>query len=810
MAERLRVALLGLMPADKSPSILFLLPDADTGGGQTAAVRLANELAKTHRVFLVNARPLLDDGNLAKMLSDRVALLEGRLHALAHLRYSKDRPNPTETDLSPIRVSALSSLCDWLGIEIVFSHVWWADKLAHALVKSTPMRWFLHMHGCYEFLIDSGHSDPLHDREICNFPDLARDIFQRVDGVLYLDDKNLAVFERLKIPRPPLRPARNGFEDPEPLQQINGDQPLRSQLDEIVFCMCARGIPEKGWEQAIAATRRVNRLPANQRGNKKARLVTIGSSDYLDKLLNKHSDALEITSIGLQESPIDTMRKCHVGLLPTYFVSESQPNVVIEYMAAGLAVISTAIGTIPQMLVDDGLQAGVALPCGDKVQIEDGLVQEMARLMRESKELEKRRQHAREIFRSKYHIRSIASDLMAFFEDSTRKSDVLRDCSSPQLNQNDQLYFSVNKIIKKTGVIGIDLELINNSFFSNTLSLSGNNTGNILFNYSAYSHLIYGHFIGFYFSEQIKHINANMSSLLIPAANWINAANDWGFLADLLEKIKIPICCVGLGSQNSIHEIDKIPLGTVAFLKVLKEKNRIIGVRGFQTKAILEKLGVFNVEVVGCPSIFTNFNPITKLVLLADHNNPRLSISFTRYTKSDPDQHGYQKKIAQLAAQFSSSIVLQSEESEIRYLENPDAETASWLCSYYHIDESELPRLISKLQFFNSQESWVQFHRDNTDFTISSRIHGCVASLLAGKPALLLAHDQRTSELAETMGIPQRPIECVHTIQTKEDLLNLIRDLDFTDFFAKQITNLEKLKHLYKTCGVETSLQSIT
>ncbi|MFM8981771.1 MAG: polysaccharide pyruvyl transferase family protein, partial [Spartobacteria bacterium] len=102
--------------------------------------------------------------------------------------------------------------------------------------------------------------------------------------------------------------------------------------------------------------------------------------------------------------------------------------------------------------------------------------------------------------------------------------------------------------------------------------------------------------------------------------------------------------------------------------------------------------------------------------------------------------------------------------------------------------------------------SWVQFHRENTDFTISSRIHGCVASLLAGKPALLLAHDQRTSELAETMGIPQRPIECVANIQTKEDLLDLIRDLDYTDFFAKQVTNLENLKHLYKTCGVATSI----
>jgi hypothetical protein len=395
---------------------------------------------------------------------------------------------------------------------------------------------------------------------------------------------------------------------------------------------------------------------------------------------------------------------------------------------------------------------------------------------------------------------------MEFFKDSTRKSEGLRNCLPPQLNQSEKLYFHVNKTIKKTGVIGIDLDLISKSLYSNALSLCGNNTGNILFNYSAYSQVIYGNFIGYYFNEQINHINLNMSSLIIPAANWINTANDWGFLANLLEKTTIPICCVGLGSQNSIHEIDTIPSGTVAFLKVLQAKTKLIGVRGFQTKAILEKIGIFNTEVVGCPSILNNFFPVTNLIFSFDHNNPRLSISFTRYTRRDPDPHGCQRQLAQLAAQFSNSIVLQSEEAEICYLEKPDAETAAWLCSYYNIDESKLPRLVTKLQFFNSQKSWVQFHRDNTDFTISSRIHGCVASLLAGKPALLLAHDQRTSELAETMGIPQRPIECVNHIRTKDDLLDLIRDLDYSDFFDKQLINLEKLKHLYKTCGVATSI----
>jgi lipopolysaccharide biosynthesis protein/glycosyltransferase involved in cell wall biosynthesis len=410
IAERLRLALLRLLPASDAPSILIVLPDAETGGGQTAAVRFANELAKTHRVFLVSARPFLDDDNLSKMLSDRVALLEGRINALAHLRYGAERPGIYETDLSPIRLSALSSLCGWLGIEVVFSHVWWADKLANRLVRATSMRWFIHMHGCYEFLIEADQIDP-------QFPELARDMFKYVAGVLYLTEKNLAVFDQLQIPKPRLHLSRNGFENPGHSIEHNSAAPFTTAPDEIVFCMCARGIPEKGWEQAIAATHRVNCLPAEQRGHKMARLVTIGTSDYLNDLLQSHARSPEITPLGLQLSPVGIMRHCHIGLLPTYFVSESQPNVIIEYLASGLAVISTKIGAIPGMLVHSEWQAGVALPYADKKVLEESLVVEMASLMRDMRLLDQRRAHAREVFKARFDIQNIAKELSLLFRD---------------------------------------------------------------------------------------------------------------------------------------------------------------------------------------------------------------------------------------------------------------------------------------------------------------------------------------------------------------------------------------------------------
>lgn len=358
----------------------------------------------------------------------------------------------------------------------------------------------------------------------------------------------------------------------------------------------------------------------------------------------------------------------------------------------------------------------------------------------------------------------------------------------------------------KVGIVSINLNLVKDHIGINALSCSGNNLGNILFTHAAYQHVISPLHVDFEFQDKIPEINANFSSILIPAANWIISEPDFGFLAKQLVEINIPICCVGLGAQVTLEELNKIPDGTIEFLKVLSQKSSLIGIRGEKTQRILNALGIQNTSVCGCPSIFPSLRLLPAWEKPSFGPTTRLSISFTRYGKHDPHKGGSQRKIAELAAKIGNSIVLQSESPEIEYIHTPSPETAQWLCQYYSIPDLELPALVGKMRYFTSQENWVQFHRENTDFTISSRIHGCIASLLAGKPSLLLAHDQRTSELAETMGIPQRPIECVNSIETKEDVLNLIRGLDYTDFFAKQITNLEKLTHLYKTCGLETCI----
>jgi hypothetical protein len=76
-------------------------------------------------------------------------------------------------------------------------------------------------------------------------------------------------------------------------------------------------------------------------------LVLVGSSDYLDGLRAATTNP-RVHFVGFAPNPIDWVRLFDVGLLPSYFASESLPNCVAEYLFCGAPVVATRIGEIPQ------------------------------------------------------------------------------------------------------------------------------------------------------------------------------------------------------------------------------------------------------------------------------------------------------------------------------------------------------------------------------------------------------------------------------------------------------------------------------
>jgi polysaccharide pyruvyl transferase WcaK-like protein len=77
-----------------------------------------------------------------------------------------------------------------------------------------------------------------------------------------------------------------------------------------------------------------------------------------------------------------------------------------------------------------------------------------------------------------------------------------------------------------------------------------------------------------------------------------------------------------------------------------------------------------------------------------------------------------------------------------------------YLCDIFDAPKRKtVDYLNRRVKVFFTVDGWVDFYR-HIDFALGTRIHGTIASLLAGTPALLITHDTRITELARAMNIP--------------------------------------------------------
>ncbi len=112
-------------------------------------------------------------------------------------------------------------------------------------------------------------------------------------------------------------------------------------------------VPSKGMRELMGAWRQL--CPQGWR----LRLAGLGSAAYRKELLGIAGAEAQVEFLGdlSPEVAWRHMQAADICVLPTY--TEGFPNVILEAMAAGKAVISTRVGAIPEMLDADGEE-----PCG--------------------------------------------------------------------------------------------------------------------------------------------------------------------------------------------------------------------------------------------------------------------------------------------------------------------------------------------------------------------------------------------------------------------------------------------------------------
>lgn len=249
--------------------------------------------------------------------------------------------------------------------------------------------------------------------------------------------------------------------------------------------------------------------------------------------------------------------------------------------------------------------------------------------------------------------------------------------------------------------------------------------------------------------------------------------------ADFVEKLDMPVCVFGLGSQarqgQSLAEAEVDPR-SVRLLQVLADKSEVVAVRGEFTADLCRKLGVHNVQVVGCQSAYvvgvrnwdrtlkvpqTPRRPVTNLSL---GPNETALLRLAMRVKADVIGQGNP---------VEEGIKLGRIDRESFVANTHDGFTWPFLERLFKADKLDRGAYFDYVQAhfhkFYTVRDW-RDHMRRYDFCFGTRFHGNMAALLAGVPALWLAHDMRTDELCRHLNLPVMPHDDLKGVRRLSEL----------------------------------------
>ncbi|OGO58150.1 MAG: hypothetical protein A2V85_08460 [Chloroflexi bacterium RBG_16_72_14] len=189
-----------------------------------------------------------------------------------------------------------------------------------------------------------------------------------------------------------------------------------------------------------------------------------------------------------------------------------------------------------------------------------------------------------------------------------------------------------------------------------------------------------------------------------------------------------------------------------AFVAAVPDRGPSIGVRGEMTADYLRGLGVRDVEVIGCPSMFMwrdRLGVEKRTPTLAPDG--RISITVSPYVRAMvPIVMRHVERYPNL------TYVAQDLETLDKLVRGePPREAARQDPIPVHTSPPVFAQ--DQVRFYLDPWPWIEDLRA-VDFSFGTRIHGSIAAILAGTPTVVLAHDSRTLELARYFGIPYRRI----------------------------------------------------
>jgi len=284
----------------------------------------------------------------------------------------------------------------------------------------------------------------------------------------------------------------------------------------------------------------------------------------------------------------------------------------------------------------------------------------------------------------------------------------------------------------------------------------GLNTGNLAFHRAAWSILSDEKLlVPFDFDPTFVRERARL--ICLPAANFLYAGFDLGAFADRLQKTRLPLMVFGLGAQ-AMHDVAEVhlPIGTERLLHLFAERCERIAIRGEYTASVLERYGVKNFEVTGCPSNFLNPDRHLGLSILDRWRAGKQQFSFA--PTLDNHYRVVELEIFRAIKKQIAEIIVQDPLQAVAYARGDrNRDCLEWMSNkagfLSALPPDQKASAAAKLRAYFCADAWMEAYRA-VDAEIGTRIHAASLAWQAGRAALIVSCDLRTEELANTMSLP--------------------------------------------------------
>ncbi|GAA3535512.1 hypothetical protein AFL01nite_07770 [Aeromicrobium flavum] len=262
--------------------------------------------------------------------------------------------------------------------------------------------------------------------------------------------------------------------------------------------------------------------------------------------------------------------------------------------------------------------------------------------------------------------------------------------------------------------------------------------------------------------RSVDRLNDEGRHVVIPLANAFRPdfLPNLTALTEAIERLTVPVTILGVGGQfkldGTVETTDEVDAAARRFMRAVLSRGPSLGVRGERTAGYLNGLGFAEIDVIGCPSMFLRGADLSiRDTAPAFDAATKVSINLTPHV---PIPKGWVDDV--FTRHPRTEYVAQDLKDLDAMLGGPAVKAASpeYPASIRHRAIRD-----DRAVLYCHAPTWIDAMAAR-DFTVGHRIHGNIASLLAGTPAHVIVHDSRTQELCEYFEIPHTAV----TAHTRE------------------------------------------